>query len=618
MEKINYIKKSKMKNIKFIILLIASGFLFSCQTNNYEQDHDAVFKTIKKVYELNEDGSMNYQYEHQLKYITHYSFNRMYGESFIIYNPEEQNLNIKKAETTMADGTLVPSPENAFNEVLPRFASGAPAFNHLREMVVTHTGLELGCMVDFEYELNTNEGYYPYFNDNILIGEDVPVEKYEIVISVPKGKELNYKLINSDVEPIVKNKEEKTIYTWKFKDIDAIPHEANMPHDNLYLPHLIFSDISLEQATTNLAYSVDLELTPDIKKAVNRLLSGKEKGIRIINDLQKMIGTNMNDFNIPFEYTGYSVRPLKEVWLSNGATRFEKVFLFNEMLNYAGINSKIVFAIPSQTYDSEIGNLINYGHAYVLANVEGEKLIVSCNEKQKNNLAFEVKNDVLTDIEGTKISIPEFVKETINKITATGNFDLTKAGALEGKMEMEVSGVENPYLLYLSDSDNSLATIKSMVPDFAIKDHTIKSIDHSKSEIQATIQMDKIWKKQDNYYFIGLFNPSLGIASAHLQPLLNERVAPLTIGNSTDETYDFTITLPDGFEFVGPSVDKEVTNILGSVKVSITSESNKLHIVKKLAIPESKISPEEYVNFKQLMNLWQKEEYHELVFKKTD
>jgi hypothetical protein len=132
-----------MKYINIFSIIIISLIISSCQSNNLEQESDAIYKSIKKIYTLNADGSANYQYQHQLKYITHFSFNRLYGESFIVYNPDQQELKINKAETKMVDGKIVPSPENAFNEILPRFAAGAPPFNHLREMVVTHAVLEL-------------------------------------------------------------------------------------------------------------------------------------------------------------------------------------------------------------------------------------------------------------------------------------------------------------------------------------------------------------------------------------------------------------------------------------------------------------------------------------------
>ena len=79
-----------MKHFKIINILFILLFISSCQLSKTDQENDAIFKSIKKVYELKEDGSITYHYQHQLKYITHLSFNRLYGESFIIFNPNDQ------------------------------------------------------------------------------------------------------------------------------------------------------------------------------------------------------------------------------------------------------------------------------------------------------------------------------------------------------------------------------------------------------------------------------------------------------------------------------------------------------------------------------------------------
>ena len=126
-----------------LILLIFS----SCQTKFEDPEADGVYKNVVKSYTLNNDGSMVYHYHHTLKYLTHFAFNRLYGESFIVYNPEYQELIVNESETMMKNGKKIQSPENAFNIVLPRFSAGAPDFNHMHEMVVTHTGLEFGMRV---------------------------------------------------------------------------------------------------------------------------------------------------------------------------------------------------------------------------------------------------------------------------------------------------------------------------------------------------------------------------------------------------------------------------------------------------------------------------------------
>jgi len=71
--------------------------------------------------------SIDYRYMKKQKLQTYRSFNNLYGETFIVYNPDFQTLKVNEVYTIMADSKKNPSPANAFNEVLPGFAANAPA-----------------------------------------------------------------------------------------------------------------------------------------------------------------------------------------------------------------------------------------------------------------------------------------------------------------------------------------------------------------------------------------------------------------------------------------------------------------------------------------------------------
>ena len=105
---------------------------------------EAEYGKVSKAWTLHADGSQEYRSSMELTLFTHTAMNSTYGESFIVYNPDFQTLKIHSSYTRQKDGTIVKTPDNAFVEVLPRFAADAPAYNQLKEMVVVHTGLELG------------------------------------------------------------------------------------------------------------------------------------------------------------------------------------------------------------------------------------------------------------------------------------------------------------------------------------------------------------------------------------------------------------------------------------------------------------------------------------------
>ena len=76
---------------------------------------EAEFIKITKDYTFQPDGSYEIRYTKQLKINTHIAFNNLYGETFIVYNPNYQSIKINSSYTEQADGSIIKAPENAFN-----------------------------------------------------------------------------------------------------------------------------------------------------------------------------------------------------------------------------------------------------------------------------------------------------------------------------------------------------------------------------------------------------------------------------------------------------------------------------------------------------------------------
>jgi len=98
--------------------------------------------------------------------------------------------------------------------------------------------------------------------------------------------------------------------------------------------------------------------------------------------------------------------------------------------------------------------------------------------------------------------------------------------------------------------------------------------------------------------------------------LLSERKTPLHLSQTINETYQFNLKLPEGFLLTSP-VTKEHNNELGSVSVDITANNGQLQIKKSLKMNKAVICPAGYSQFKDLMDIWNKKTYKEIILKKT-
>lgn len=114
---------------------------------------EAVYKNVEKIYTFDADGACEFRFKSELRVNTLFAMNELCGETFVVYNPKFQRVKINEAYTIMADGTRVDVPRNAFNTVLPKCAADAPAFNFLRELVITHTALEPGATIFLDYSV---------------------------------------------------------------------------------------------------------------------------------------------------------------------------------------------------------------------------------------------------------------------------------------------------------------------------------------------------------------------------------------------------------------------------------------------------------------------------------
>ena len=82
-----------MTKINKLILLLC----LLCLNVSVFAASEAEYKKLAKTWTLNSDGSQEFRYQMELTLFTHTAMNSTYGESFIIYNPENQVLKINSS-----------------------------------------------------------------------------------------------------------------------------------------------------------------------------------------------------------------------------------------------------------------------------------------------------------------------------------------------------------------------------------------------------------------------------------------------------------------------------------------------------------------------------------------
>ena len=582
---------------------------------------DANYLKIIKEYTLNDDGSMDYHYTKELKLLTHFSFHRLYGETFIVYNTDYQELKINSAYTVMADGKMVVTPKNAFNEVLPRFSTNAPAFNNIRELVVTHTGTERNAIINLDYTIHSEKGYYPAMMADDVLSESSPVNELIIKVIIPESQTLNFSLLNFSGEPVLNNEKGRKIYTWTFKSIPANSKDNYQEADNKDEPRLIFSTAKDLEFVYNEFVSkpaFEFETNTSMNDAVNKITTAETDVLTIALQLQKLVSNDINNLNVPLKYTGFKCRTPIETWNSNQGTQLEKVLLLSALLQKANISAEPIVVIPDIFFDKEIGNLLSFKNFLVRIKPKGyDDIIISANHTDKQNLIYGLAENRILLLDKNVSGLKLFsVKPQKNKIEITGGLEFLNSDTLVGIVYTELYGVMNPYFTLYNESSKISSVFRGGISKNDFTSTKIEKLSQDICKAKLEFKKSNPTTKVNNYMSFKLPYANNGVDSWNMNLLPSERSVSLEIPQTIHEKYEYVIAFPDNFKPVIKVTNIEIKNNAGYLLIKVEQSSNEILVTREIELDKKIIETNNYNDFRKIMNTWNNSNYRKIIFKK--
>jgi len=583
-----------------------------------DENNDAIYLKQKKEFILNVDGSIDYNYSHQLKLITYMSSDKQFGESFIVFNPTYQQVSIHRSTTTMASGRKVKSPENAFNEVLPQFAPNAPAFNNLREMVITHTGIEPGATIDLSYTVHSKRDFLPAMMANELMPTSAPVKELDIVVKIPVSQTLTFQLFNFKTTPLAVSDGVYKIYTWKFYNLKALSHEVFQSRDNRLLPRLVFivGKQTVEKILSQRAFK--LEVNDAMKAAVANIKATVSDPLKIALAIQELVVSEIATISVPPISTGFRFRTPMEVWNGNYGSEVEKAILFSALLKQAGINNNIAAATFKGLNDGEVTNPLLFSDYYVQLDFgkAGKLFLSPIRFNDQDPLVSQPYRKVTLLIPGKSLNAEGIDKEK-NLLSLTGKLTLDGKGKTTGSFSAVWSGIVQPYLR-IKKNEKSIAGL--FTDGFAsqdIKEYAIKEIKPLVLKVNYTIDKSDALHESSGLYFMALPQQLGDAGNWGFSELASGRTENLELPAEIDQELNLTVTLPANYTLVSPEIKKNLKNGAGDVEIIFKKEGQSVVITRNLSLNSFVLRPEQVADLRALMNIWLNKNYKQLILKKN-
>jgi hypothetical protein len=587
-------------NLKYIAGLLLVAFT-SCSTPLTEEQKNSDSVLLKQTHEytLNADGSVEYSYYHRRQYNSYMSFHRLYGETFVVYNPNFQTLTLNKSETTMADGKKVQSPTNAFNEVLPFQAADAPAYNHLREMVITHVGLEIGAVVELDYTLHTNAEFSSIFSEKMLLHESSPIKELEVIVRIPKGHTLNHFVVNEaeNLRFTKLTQGEFDVYRWSAQNVRALSNEPNQVEGLGDYQTLLFSNKNLAEAVDFIKTAFAKEFVAD--KTFESLLKSNDKGWALAEAIKNHVAKNMVTYRVSPKHVGYRFRTPMQVWQSNGGNEGEKAILLNALLKEAGFKAELVLAGYPNFIKSEAGSPLAFDKCVVKVEYEGETRYF--NSTHDETAIPGSRAIVYLSNEFAALTLEPIQKKAL-KMDMSAKFELRKDGNISGTATIFANQFEK---------DKGLI---SGIPESAFK--LEKQSEKSDSVVhKITLTKGFTAEKAGDYLSLSLPFFAQGFSMAHIGELPTSRTTRLELPNALDETYEFTVKLPKGFVAVIPSRSEKLENAIGSIAILYEVNGQEVKVTRKLQVNQAIIPVELYGDFRALVGIWSDKNLNKIIVK---
>jgi len=304
------------------------------------QTEEARYNYYHKSITRNADGSTDYRVSFSITMFTHTAMNSTYGQTFITYNPQYQEVKVNEAYTIRKNGTKIALPTNALVQTIPSFAQKASDFNHLREFIVVHTGLDIGCTAYLDYTVHSKPGFNKHFDYNETVDMTSPITDYSLVLAVPASEKLQQSLYSPNGKVSATSDQTtngQRVITYSLKNLPARSREGFQVSDITRQWRYLTTMSDFETEVRELFYG---PIDPTISAWGKEQVAKEPEVIKRYNYIRKHVADNYTTTQIPFNQV-WSVRPYAQIKKGAYITPAEQAVVLNQMLRSCNILSDV-------------------------------------------------------------------------------------------------------------------------------------------------------------------------------------------------------------------------------------------------------------------------------------
>ena len=591
----------------YILLILIPNFSFSQNEVNLGSTD------IVEHYHANEDGTYLLQVSKTIKPnidLTDFSIE-------IPYNSLFQQVKVNEFYKVNISGDTNRLPiEFIKNTRLNSETDSNSGLYHLHNLVISTGRLLSNEKFIIKYEVLTKKGLYPFYMGFRKISDYYfAVDNLIYKVSLPAEKQLNYKVINSNVEPEIISTNGITTYTFNFGNLQPVTPNKFAPHPAKYLPCLIWSDensFARKYKRYVMQPAFKFAIDDSMMQLSKKLKEESKDDTEYILKINDFISQNYSLVEVPMRVSGYWFRPPIDVFYDRTATQIEIATLMCALLQNSGVYAVPVLVGEKELVSSEVPNFDVYENIYVrIFRLPQDYVYLNPGKKAVYNLKYDLNGKTIVPIL-PQIQQLQYVTENNPDSYSIlgGEFEMSEKGILTGTAIIEKNEIFNPFFELKKENN-----LKEFLLENGIDSRDNHITKFNEKELSVTTQALKIKLTRfeneffESYLLPNNLNNELISLYTHLQ---NQEINIVTINPQT-LICKYNIRLKNGIKTERNNLSVEKKNSIGSVEIRINSTKRKVEVYRKLKIEKYLLVNSQIKELKELLDIWYDVKYSELI-----
>jgi transglutaminase-like putative cysteine protease len=488
--------------------------------------------------------------------------------------------------------------------------------------------VQVGAILDETYEMNYLD---PHFIGSFGWTGYLPFIENELVITVQKNININYKLFHQNslnIEFTKEDRKNETVYRWKAKNINPIQRYSNAPDYRYYEPHMIFyiTDYQIDKISQRLLGSPkDLySWYYDLQKNVNKTEDAKLKHVTdslitgVHDEMEKVrrifywVQDNISYVAFEDGLGGFIPRDACTVYSKKYGDCKDMASIIHEMLRMAGIKSYLTWIgsrdIPYNYIDVPTPSVDNHMITSYLdpqnkwhfldgtgkkapedlytSFIQGKQALIGISKDSFQLVTVPVKD---TDVSQTIDSISIEIKD--NLVTGNGKVMLTGYDALNYTYQTETMSKDERQDFFKGNFAKGNNKVK-------FTDIVTTQDDRKPLHISYKFDLpDYVRKDQDELYINLNMNKNLT-----LEALDETRKIPLGFLNKTKKRDVTVLKIPEGYKVDYVPVNVRFGNDIAGYSCSYEVKNNEVILSTDFYIETLLLEAKDFQKFNSVLN----------------